>query len=52
MILFSVSETNIKTEQDFKIKYNMYRYWNAVSVGYTKYYPTVMRPITLCTIHL
>ena len=26
-----------KSEQDFKIKYNMYRYWNAVSVGYAKY---------------
>ena len=41
-----------KSEQDFKTKYNMYRYWNAVSVGYTKYYPIVMRPITLCAIHL
>ena len=26
-----------KSEQDFKIIYNMYRYWNAVSVGYAKY---------------
>ena len=26
-----------KSEQDFNIKYNMYRYWNAVSVGYAKY---------------
>ena len=26
-----------KSEQDFKIKYNMYRYWNAVSVGYAQY---------------
>ena len=26
-----------KSEQDFKIKNKMYRYWNAVSVGYTKY---------------
>ena len=41
-----------KSEQDFKIKCNMYRCWNAVSVGYTKYYPIVMRPITLRTIHL
>ena len=39
-----------KNEQDFKIKYNMYRYWNAVSVGYTKYYPIVMRPITLLSL--
>ena len=46
-----------KSEQDFKIKYNMYRYWNAVSVGYAQYYSMVMRPITLhttcrCTIKL
>ena len=27
-----------KSEQDFKIKYNMYRYWNAVSVSYAKYF--------------
>ena len=40
-----------KSEQDFKIKYNMYRYWNAVSVGYEKYYSIVMRTITLHTIH-
>ena len=26
-----------KSEQDFKIKYNMYRYWNAVSMGYAKH---------------
>ena len=26
-----------KSEQDLKIKYNMYRYWNAVSVGYAQY---------------
>ena len=32
-----------KSEQDFKIKYNMYRYWNAVSVGYVKYHSIVMR---------
>ena len=30
----------------------MYRYWNAVSVGYAKYYSTVMRTITLHTIHV
>ena len=36
-----------KSEQDFKIKYNMYRYWNAVSVGYAQYYSIVMRTITL-----
>ena len=41
-----------KSEQDFKIKYSMYRYWNALSVGYAKYYSIGMRPITLCTIHL
>ena len=34
-----------KSEQDFKIKYNMYRYWNAVSVGYAQYYSIVMRTI-------
>ena len=39
-----------KSEQDFKIKYNMYRYWNAVSVGYAQYYSIVMRTITLHTI--
>ena len=38
-----------KSEQDFKIKYNMYRYWNAVSVGYAQYYSIVMRTITLHT---
>ena len=27
-----------KSEQDFKIKYNMYRYWNAVSVGYAIFF--------------
>ena len=32
-----------KSEQDFKIKYNKYRYWNAVSVGYTQYYSIVTR---------
>ena len=26
-----------KREQVFKIKYNMYKYWNAVSVGYAQY---------------
>ena len=26
-----------KSEQDYKIKCNMYRYWNAVSVGYAQY---------------
>ena len=41
-----------KSEQDFKIKYNMYRYWNAVSVGYAQYYSIVMRTITLHTIHV
>ena len=28
------SKDEHKSEQDFKIKYNMYRYWNAFSVGY------------------
>ena len=32
-----------KSEQDFKIKYNMYRYWNAVSVGYAKYLTIIPR---------
>ena len=32
-----------KRERDFKIKYNIYRYWNAVSVGYAQYYSIVMR---------
>ena len=40
-----------KSKQDFKIKYNMYRYWNAVSVGYAEYHSIVMRTITLHTIH-
>ena len=31
-----------KSEQDFKIKY-MYRYWNAVSVGYAKYLTIIIR---------
>ena len=26
-----------KSERDFKTKYNMYRYCNAVSVGYAQY---------------
>ena len=26
-----------KRDQDFKIKYDMYRYWNAVSVSYAEY---------------
>ena len=34
-----------KSEQDFKIKYNTYRYRNAVSVGYAQYYSIVMRAI-------
>ena len=42
-----------KSEQDFKIKYNMYRYWNAVSVGYTQYYSIVRRrTITLHSLHV
>ena len=41
-----------KSEQDFKIKYTMYRYWNAVSVGYAQYYSIVMRTITPHTIHV
>ena len=41
-----------KSEQDFKIKYNMYRYWNAVSVGYAQYYSIVMRTITLHAINV
>ena len=32
-----------KDEQDFKIKYNMYRYRNAVSVGYAQYYSIVIK---------
>ena len=34
-----------KSEQDFKIKYNMYRYWSAVSVGYAQYYSIVVRTV-------
>ena len=30
----------------------MYRYRNAVSVGYAQYYPIVMRTITLHTKHV
>ena len=41
-----------KSKQDFKIKYNMYRYWNAVLVGYAQYYPIVMGTITLHTKHV
>ena len=41
-----------KSEQDFKIKYNMYRWWNAVSVGYAQNYSLVMKTITLHTIHI
>ena len=41
-----------KSEQDFEIKYNMYRWWNAVSVGYAQNYSIVMRTITLHTIHI
>ena len=40
-----------KSKQDFKIKYNVYGYWNAVSVGYANYHSIVMRTITLHTIH-
>ena len=36
-----------KSKQDFKIKYNKYRYWNAVSVGYAQYHSIAMRTITL-----
>ena len=31
------------SEQDFKLKYNMYRYWSAVSVGYAKYLTIIPR---------
>ena len=41
-----------KSEQGFKIKYEMYTYWNAVLVGYAQYYSIVMRTITLHTIHV
>ena len=41
-----------KSEQDFKIKYNMYRYCNAVLVGYARYCSLVMRTTTLHTIHV
>ena len=41
-----------KSKQDFKIKYNMYRWWNAVSVGYAQNYSLVMRTITIHTIHI
>ena len=41
-----------KREQDFKIKYNMYRYWNEVSVGYAQYYSMILRTITLHTIQV
>ena len=40
--VFSFKDEN-KSEQDFKIKYNMYRYWNAVSVGYAKYLTIIPR---------
>ena len=39
--VFSFKEEH-KSEQDFKIKYNMYRYWNAVSVGYAKYLTIIL----------
>ena len=44
--VFSSKDEN-KCEQDFKIKYNMYTYWNAVLVGYAQYYKysIVMRTI-------
>ena len=41
-----------KSEQDFKIKYNMYRYRNSVSMFHAQYYSIVMRIITLHTIHV
>ena len=51
--VFTVSSKDEhKSEQDFKLKYNMYRYWNAVSVGYAQYYSIVMRTITFHTIHV
>ena len=41
--VFTVSSKDEhKGEQDFKLKYNMYRYWNAVPVGYAQYYSIVM----------
>ena len=46
------SKDEHKTEQDFKIKYNMYRYWNAFSVGYAQYYSIVMRTLTLHTLYI
>ena len=30
----------------------MFRDWNAVSVGYAQYYSTLMRSVTLHTIHV
>ena len=45
-------EDEHKSEQDSKIKYNMYRYWNALSVGYAQCYSIVMRTITLHTIYV
>ena len=41
-----------KSERDFKIKYYMYRYCNAVSVGYAQYYSIVMRTMTLHKTHV
>ena len=40
--VFSFKDEN-KSEEDIKITYNMYRYWNAVSVGYAKYLTIIPR---------
>ena len=52
MILFSVSEMNKKSEQGFKLKYNMYRLTEMQFQWAMLYYSIVMRTITLHTIHV
>ena len=52
MILFSVSKMNKKSEQGFKLKYNMYRLTEMQFQWVMLYYSIVMRTITLHTIHV
>ena len=52
MILFSVSKMNKKSEQGFKLKYNMYRLTEMQFQWAMLYYSIVMRTITLHTIHV
>ena len=52
MILFSVSKMNKKSEQGFKLKYNMYRLTEMKFQWAMLYYSIVMRTITLHTIHV